>query len=140
MAEFKWTKKRSEVAILLSLGYTGEEIAEKAKIGKRTIYRWKNHPEFAAEIERLSLMTDIAGRAERLRIAKRVIRQMQTEGKIKTSKDLLDWLKYAQGETDGIKLDLAALIEAATSRPDSGLGGTGENKPEESEPSADSTD
>ncbi len=65
-------------------------------------------PEFAAEVDRLSVMIGIASRAERLRFAMRVVRQ-KTKGNIETDKDLLDWLKFAQSETDGVKLDLPKL-------------------------------
>ena len=42
-----------------------------------------------------------------------MIRQFVKDGEpIPTSKDLLEWLKYAQGETDGVKLDMAMLLEA----------------------------
>ena len=115
MTGFKWKDKNSNAAILLSLGYTVEEVAKKAGVKARTIYRWKNDTEFSEEVDRLSLMTDISGRAERLRIAKRMIRHKGYDSK----KDLLDWLKYAQGETDGVKLDLAAFAEAAASMADS---------------------
>ncbi len=37
---------------------------------------------------------------------------LKTENGIETDKDLLDWLKIAQSETDGIKLDLADLADA----------------------------
>jgi hypothetical protein len=118
-AGFKWTKKRSEAAIMLSLGHTVEETAAKVKVAERTLYNWKGEDEFAEEVDRLSLMTDIAGRAERLRIAKRMIRNMGYNSK----KDLLEWLKYAQSETDGVKLELTALLEAATSMADPGQAG-----------------
>ena len=141
-AGFKWTKNKNIAAIYLAGGYTIRETADEAGVKERTIYLWKKIPEFAAEVDCLSLMTDIAGRAERLRIAKKVIRQMidKESKKFKTSKDLLDWLKYAQGETDGIKLDLAALTEVAASMADSGSSGTGKDKQEESDPSTDSTE
>lgn len=53
-------------------------------------------------------MIGIASRAERLRFAMRVVRQ-KTKGTIETDKDLLDWLKFAQSETEGVKLDLSKL-------------------------------
>lgn len=111
IAPFKWTPKKERAAILLSMGHTGDEVAVQVKIAKRTIYNWKKRGEFVAEIDRLSLMTDIASRAERLRIAKRLVREKGYNSK----RDLLEWLKYAQSETDGVRLDLAALAEAATS-------------------------
>lgn len=112
MSDFKWTTKTSEAAYLLAQGYTHAEAAERIEVSERTIYRWKLEDEFLAEIDRLSLMIGIASRAERLRIAQAVIRQKVGEdGKFKTEKDLLDWIKFAQGETDGVKLDLANLLE-----------------------------
>lgn len=42
-------------------------------------------------------------------MAKRIISQLSG-----TEKDLLDWLKYMQGETDGIKLDFTELLNAVT--------------------------
>ena len=69
-------------------------------------------------MDRLSLMVGVSSRAERLRLAIRVVRA-KTNGDVpETEKDLLDWLKFAQSETDGIKLDLtklAALGEADSS-------------------------
>jgi len=108
LSHFHWTPHRERVALDLASGMTIEEVAERNGISRRTVQRWKRHPEFEAEVNRLSLMVGIASRAERLRIAMRVIRKLGEE----TDKDLLDWLKYAQSETDGIKLDLTALLEA----------------------------
>lgn len=110
MGHFRWTAKAEKAAVSLANGYTREEAAAEAEIARSTLYRWLAIPEFAEEVDRLTLMTDIASKAERLRIAKRVIRQI----KLWTQKDLLDWLKYAQSETDGIKLDLTKLLSAVT--------------------------
>lgn len=112
---FRWTDKATAAALALAEGKTRKEAAELADITDRTLYRWLNVPEFSAEVDRLSLMVGIAGRAERLRIAQRVVRQLVLDDAIKTDKDLLDWLKFAQSETDGVKLDLAAIAEAAAS-------------------------
>lgn len=98
--------------MLLAQGYTRKEVAKEADVSERTIYRWLDDVEFSAEVDRLSLMLGVAARAERLRIAQRAIRAKVREDKIDTEKDLLDWLKYAQSETDGVKLDLAALSAA----------------------------
>jgi hypothetical protein len=130
MSVLKWTKKVSEAAMWLAAGHTIKETAEHIGKNERTVYRWKADIDFSAEVDRLSLMTDIASRAERVRIAMRAARQSVLEdGKIKTEKDLLEWLKFAQSETDGIKLDLASVAKAYSSvaggRPD----GDGANKP-----------
>lgn len=116
--QFKWTAKSEAAALALSRGYTEEEAAKAAEISRSTITRWKRDIDFQAEVDRLSLMVDVAGRAERLRIAMRVVRQKVSDKYVLTDKDLLDWLKFAQSETDGIKLDLAALAAAATSLAD----------------------
>lgn len=108
---FEWKPNRRTAALALANGATQAEAASEAGVTDRTIRTWLDHPTFAEEVDRLSLMTDIASRAERLRIAKRMARKLADT----TDKDLLDWLKYAQSETDGIKLDLAALAEAAAS-------------------------
>jgi hypothetical protein len=90
--------------------------AEAAGVSDRSVYTWLNIPEFSAEVDRLSLMIEVASRAHRLRIANRVIRQMVREGEdIPTAKDILDWLKYAQGETDGIKFDFTKMLNDASS-------------------------
>lgn len=118
---FQWTSAREKAALALANGMTRAEAADEANVTERTIYKWLSDEEFEAEVDRLSLMTDIAGRAERLRIAKRLIRQrVQDDGFILSKHDILDWLKFAQSETDGIKLDLTALLEASTPLADSG--------------------
>jgi hypothetical protein len=114
MSGFDWTPKRSEAAILLSQGHLSNEVANTIGVSERTIWRWKADIEFSSEVDRLSLMTDIASRAERLRIAKRMVRELANRNR-PTQKDLLEWLKYAQSETDGAKIDLTAILEAYAS-------------------------
>ncbi len=112
-SDFEWTSKREIAALTLARGETRAAAAEAAGVSERSVYTWLNAPEFAEEVDRLTLMVDVASRAHRLRIANRVIRQFVKDGEdIPTSKDLLEWLKYAQGETDGVKLDMAMLLEA----------------------------
>ncbi len=112
MSELKWTDAKEKVALSLAKGLTQQEAADNGGVTDRTVRRWLDIPEFSQEVDRLSHMVGIASRAERLRIANRVIRQFVKENTpdIKTEKDLLDWLKYSQGETDGIKLDLLNLL------------------------------
>lgn len=117
---FKWTKRREKVALALAEGYTDREAAEIARITRRTVQRWKRNLDFQCEVDRLTHMVGIASRAERLRIAMRAVRQFVHDTGVKTKRDVLDWLKFAQGETDGIKLDLAALVENALGVADSG--------------------
>ena len=125
MSGWKWNKKKSDAAMLLAEGHTIKEVAQQIGNDERTLYRWKTDIEFSQEVDRLSLMIGIASRAERLRIAQRVARQLVGEGpKVITEKDLLDWLKFAQSETDGIKLDLTTILETQAPVADSGSTGT----------------
>lgn len=123
---FKWNPTRSKAAILLAEGYTQQYVADEVGKTKRTITTWVGEVEFSAEVDRLSVMLGIASRAERLRVARRVIRQKTQDEHAETEKDLLDWLKYVQSETDGVKLDIAALYAAFrtddSSVAESGLG------------------
>ena len=113
MSGFNWTQKATAAAIALSEGKTREEVAEEIGVSERTLYRWLADNEFKAEVDRLSLMVDISSRAERLRIAMSIVRKKQkAHGDFDSEKDLLDWLKFAQSETDGVKLDLAKIAEA----------------------------
>ena len=74
------------------------------------------------EVDRLSCMIDISSRAERLRMAMRAVRQkVRADGTVETDKDVLDWLKFAQSETTGIRLgfsrgevaEMGAQLDAA---------------------------
>ncbi len=123
---FEWDDRKREAAILLSQAYLIKEVAKAVGVSEKTIDRWKRDIEFQQEVDRLSLMLDIAGRAERIRIVIRVVRQ-KTKGKtVRTRKDLLEWLKFAQSETDGVKLDLTSLLDAHTQVAGGGQTGTAE--------------
>lgn len=133
MSPFEWDDKNSEVAVLLGQGYSYDEVTKEVAVSKRTIVRWMKEPEFAAEVDRLSLISDISNRAYRLRMAMRIVRQKQG----KSQRDLLEWLKFAQSETDGTKVDFAALFAnlASDASPPSGDDGSGEAQ--EAEPDSD---
>ena len=95
----------TQSALGLPEGQSQQSVADAIGVCRKTICNWLCVTEFVAEIDRLSCMIDIASRAERLRIAMRVVRQkVREDGTPETEKDLLDWLKYAQSETTGIKL------------------------------------
>jgi DNA-binding transcriptional MerR regulator len=108
MTNFKWNKRKSKIAVLLADGFTIKDASEKTGVSTRTIDYWKSNNEFQTEVDRLSHMVGIASKAERMRIVKRIIRQ-KLESPRATARDLLDWLKFARDETDGIKLDLSPL-------------------------------
>ena len=120
--QFRWSSKRHKAALALAEGQSQQAVADAIGVCRKTISNWLSVTEFLAEVDRLSCMIDIATRAERLRLAMRVVRQkVRADGTRETEKDLLDWLKYAQSETTGIKLgfskgevaEMDAQIEAA---------------------------
>ena len=129
-SSFEWDEKKSNAAILLSQGHLIKEVAKACGVNEKTIDRWKRDIEFAKEVDRLSVMVDISSRAVRMRIAMQMVRKVMKKKK-PTTKDLLDWLKYAQGETDGVKLDLTALLEVSSSMAGSGSDGTGKKEGDE---------
>ncbi len=139
-SDFQWTKEREDAAILLAQGYLIKEVAATLKISERTITRWKSDVIFSKELDRLSLMLDIAGKAERMRIAIRMVRKALKK-KNPTRKDLLEWLKYAQSESEGTKLnltgDLAGFIAAAIPKDGSPVAGSGPTGTDEKRPSGD---
>ena len=114
---------------MLAEGYTTLEVVAAMQVGERTLYTWRSAAEFKAEVDRLSLMVGIASRAGRLRIAHKVIRQrlVENEAIVESEKDVLDWLKFAQSETDGTKSELAAsLADLIASVAERGSGTTSE--------------
>ena len=110
MSSFRWTRRREKAAQSLAQGYTQRETAAEIGVTERTIRRWLSDLDFQMEVDRLSLLVGIASKAERLRIAMRVAREKIREKVVITDKDLLDWLKFAQSETDGARLDLSSLF------------------------------
>ena len=132
LADFKWTPKRVQAAFALAEGLLVNEVAAEVGVSLRTLYRWRHDIQFSDEVDRLSLMLGIALKAERVRIAKRAVRQMvreeldpatgRTKSVVDTDRDLLDWLKYVQSETDGIKLNLTNLLYAFSNSTDHDAG------------------
>jgi len=128
MASFKWNPKRDKAATLLARGGSLIEVAKEVGISVRTLSRWKATDEFAIEVDRLTFMVGMASKAERLRLANRVVKsRTQFQDFPATKADLLDWLKFIQSETDGATINIAALIaaidetQATVSRPDRAL-------------------
>lgn len=117
ISSWTWNEQRNNAAIKLASGYTHQATADEVGVDKRTITNWLQNVDFAAEVDRLSLMVDVSSRAERLRIAMRAIRQKVREDGVDTTKDILEWLKFAQSETDGVKLDLTKLTALGETDP-----------------------
>lgn len=114
MSVYKWTPAKAEAAVMLAEGYTYKQVGKQIGKTEKTIYRWMLDIEFSAEVDRLSLMVGIASKAERLRLTKRIIRAKCTSDIMASDKDVLDWLKFAQSETDGANLNLAGLLTSFT--------------------------
>lgn len=115
---FDWTPNKEQAAMLLAQGETQTETAKQVGVSMRSISRWVTNPLFIAEVDRLSHMVSVSNRAERLRLVMRVVKQKTKGENILTEKDLLDWLKFAQSETDGVKLDLMGTLESILSERD----------------------
>jgi hypothetical protein len=112
MSGFRWNQQNTAAALALAEGQTVQRVAKIIKVDERTIYRWRADNEFSSEVDRLSEMVDTASRAHRMRLAMRAVRQkIKADGTIESDKDILDWLKFAQSETQGLKLDLTAMSE-----------------------------
>src|SRR6185503_56172 len=120
--QFQWSSKRTKAALALAEGQSQQAVAEAIGVCRKTICNWLCVTAFAAEVDRLSCLIDVSSRAERLRMAMRAVRQkVRADGTVETDKDVLDWLKYAQSETTGIRLgfsrgevaELDAQIDAA---------------------------
>lgn len=51
---FRWTTRREQAAGLVAAGVLGDEaIAQQAGIGRPQLWRWRQHPEFAARVDAL---------------------------------------------------------------------------------------
>jgi hypothetical protein len=108
--QFHWSSKRYKAALALAEGQSQQTVAEAIGVCRKTICNWLCVREFAVEVHRLSCMIDISSRAERLRhINARCQAEGSHDGRLVSYKDLLDWLKFAQSETIGIKLGLSTM-------------------------------
>lgn len=124
-------------AHVLGEGYTVKQAAAAAGVDERTIYRWKHDPDFMQMVDTVTLTTGIANKAERVREAKRIVREVkvwrQQHGKPVSEKDILDWLKYIRDEQEGMRLfsddqleQIAnAIVFAGSGGADDATGGPG---------------
>ena len=112
----KWTKKKNAFVEMAAEGEKIVDIARKLNMSIHTAYHWNEDPLIREEIDRLSLMSGIASKAERMRIAKKAARQKMLGDHVRTKKDLLDWLKFASKEMEGervhVHLNIADVISS----------------------------
>jgi len=92
------TSTQRLAAELLAEGHSQRRVAEMLGLSPHTVARWKRNNDFQALVDELTAATGVAAKAERIRVAKQVVRQkMRSESWSK--KDLLDWLRYIKEET-----------------------------------------
>lgn len=107
-----WDQTRTKAAGLLALGHPKTYVADEVGVHRNTIAAWCDDPEFAEEVDRLTMMIGVASRSERIRLAMRLVRsRLNEEGVPQSEKDVLEWLKFAQSETHGARLDFGRLLE-----------------------------
>ena len=85
---------------LLASGLSTNEAGEELERDGSTIRRWRQDPKFANQLELAVLNQGAALRAERIRLAKKMLRKV---GAVSTKADPLEILRYLQSETDGAK-------------------------------------
>jgi DNA-binding CsgD family transcriptional regulator len=102
-------ERQEKAALLLAMGQTIDEAAKELGVSEKTIDNWKREVEFKTRLDEVSLTVGVALKAERLRMANRIARKLASK-KTPTRKDLLEWLKFAQSETDGNKVNVNANV------------------------------
>jgi hypothetical protein len=112
---FKWTSRRAQAALRRAQAHLTKETAEAVRVSRPSIERWKCDIVFSTQVDRLYCMIDITDRVERLRSAMRTVRDKVSDERLETKANLLDWLNNAQSETNGIKLNLTALLSSSPS-------------------------
>lgn len=103
-----WSGLASEIVVHLAAGLSDTETAKLLDTNRMAIWRLRQIPEFMEELDRLTMMTGAAQRAERMRTVKRIIARLERQAleSNKIGDTLLDYLKFAQSETDGATLNL----------------------------------
>lgn len=99
----RWDQKRRDIAASLASGETMNEVALKFGLSRGYLQKLKVIPEFAAYMDELTMALGLAKRAERIRIAQRVVNEKIEQGGYYSKKDLLEWLKYVGEETGDLQ-------------------------------------
>ena len=109
--EWVWNEDRAKACCMLAEGKSITLVAKEIGCSADTIDAWRGAPEFAAEVDRLTLMTGIALPAHRMRIIKAAIDQRIAEdGTVLSKKDILEWMKLANEEMEGVRTTLLAAL------------------------------
>jgi len=102
---FHWNEQKIKAVESIAKGESQQRIAENLGLSERTLRRWSKNPEFKLKVDTIILDMETLCKEERIKIAKAAIRQILEHGMSDnvSSKDLLDWLKYARDECEGTK-------------------------------------
>jgi hypothetical protein len=120
--KFVWDETKLKAAELIAKGENRQGIAKQLSISDRTLRRWAGHPDFQQKIDEIIAEIDIAQKGERIKIAKKVIRQKLNQKNL-SDKDLLDWLKYVGEEIgDYSEVTTLKIIWAGDDKKDDGKG------------------
>jgi|GEM_PF-4081873 len=130
---FQWTGQRKKAALLLSEGTkTIDEIWQEVGVHERTLFDWRQHPIFKAEVSRLTLENEKATKEGLLRLAYKAIEEKI--GNLRNDKNtVLDWAEFIsdlqgiktqklevdaniKGELDGARELLASRIAGMSTR------------------------
>jgi transposase-like protein len=83
---FKWTDERARAALLVAEDELSDiQIAQKVDITDRTLYRWKEHPDFQARVKQH--IADLEASIKRFAIAKK---------RNRVGRQNADWLRLQQ--------------------------------------------
>jgi hypothetical protein len=105
-ARFVLDEVKLKAATALARGdKTDDQILPDLGISKRTLSRWKEHPDFQLKIAEIIADIDITMKAERIKIVKkeitRVLKKLELNEDKSTSRDLVALLKFVAEETAG---------------------------------------
>lgn len=94
---FLWTGQRKKAALLLSEGTkTIDDIWQEVGVHERTLFEWRQHPIFQAEVSRLTLANEKATREGLLRLAYKAIEEKI--GNLSEDRNtVLDWAEFISG-------------------------------------------
>lgn len=91
---FSWNPKRRKVAELLATGmFTQKAAAEVVGVRGDTVSKWKQHPEFWEEVDRLTNKQEMATRAGLLRKAYYAL-NVKLKSLEEDRSTMLDYLKF----------------------------------------------
>jgi hypothetical protein len=116
ISDFEWTPQRVKAAELLAEGRLIKDVAAECECSDHTIYNWRQETVFSQEVDRLTLTRDVANRAERVRIARRMLLKKAASGAIEdleSAKDPIEILRFIQSETNGAVCSIPELEQLA---------------------------